>query len=42
MTKTMRVPDAVYEQAEKVQTEHEYATLGEAVRHVFREAGYDV
>jgi len=36
------LPRPVYEQAEEIQDEFEYPTVGEAVRHVFQEAGYDV
>lgn len=37
-----RLPKPVEEQAREIQSEHEYPSLGEAVRHVFQEAGYDV
>lgn len=38
----VRVPSPVDEQIETIQKQHEYPTKGEAVRHAFREAGYDV
>ena len=37
-----RVPDAVLDKAEDVQTEHDYPTIGEAIRHMVREGGYNV
>lgn len=38
----MRVPDPVYKRAIELKEEGDYASLGEAVRNVFLEAGYDV
>lgn len=38
----MRVPDPVKEKAEDVKDEGDFATLGEAVRYMVREGGYDV
>ena len=37
-----RIPNPVYNEAKKVQHEHDYATIGEAIRHMVREGGYDV
>ena len=37
-----RVPNAVLDAAEDVQDEHDYPTIGEAIRHMVREGGYDV
>lgn len=42
MSQRVRIPDTVYERAEELQEEYDYPTLGEAIRQVFREAGYDV
>lgn len=41
MAQTVRVPDALYNRAESVAEEHEYS-MKEAMRHIGREAGYDV
>lgn len=41
-TKHIRVPETVYEAAKDVQEEYGYPSIGEAVRHMFREEGYDV
>ena len=37
-----RVPDTVLDKAGDVQDEHDYPTIGEAIRHMVREGGYDV
>lgn len=37
-----RVPDKVREKAEDVQEEYDYPSLGEAIRHMCKEGGYDV
>jgi len=37
-----RVPESVREKAKEVQDEYEYPSLGEAIRHMCREADYDV
>jgi len=42
MSQAVKIPDTVYETAEEVQEIHDYATLGEAVRHICQESGYDV
>jgi hypothetical protein len=42
MTNGVRVPEPVYEKAEEVKEIHDYASLGEAIRHMCREGGYDV
>lgn len=41
MAKNMRVHDSVYEQAQSLSDERGI-TMKEAVRDVFKEAGYDV
>jgi hypothetical protein len=38
MTQPIKVPDTVHEKAQELQEIHDYATLGEAVRHMCREA----
>lgn len=42
MSKSVRVPEPVHEQAHEIKELHDYATLGEAIRHMCREGGYDV
>lgn len=42
MTQGVKVPDPVYEQANGIKEMHDYASLGEAIRHMCREGGYDV
>jgi len=44
MTKnpSVRLPQTVYDRAEEIQDEYDYPSLGEAVRHVFQDAGNDV
>lgn len=34
------LPDPIVESAESVKVRNDYSSLGEAIRHVFREAGY--
>jgi hypothetical protein len=41
-SKHLRVPQPVYQTASDVKDEYDYPSIGEAVRHVFREADYDV
>jgi len=42
-THAVRVPPTVYEQAQEIQEQFNYATIGEAVRHMCREdRGYEV
>ena len=36
------LPGPVAEKAAEIQDEHDYPSMGEAIRHVFKEAGYDV
>jgi hypothetical protein len=36
------LPDPVARKAEQVREEYDYPSTGEAIRHVFKEAGYDV
>lgn len=42
MSEHVRVPDTVYEEAKRVQTELDFASIGEAIRHMCQEGGYDV
>lgn len=42
MTQGVRIPDTIYEKAHEIKDLHDYATLGEAIRHMCREGGYDV
>jgi len=39
---SVRLPQTVYDCTEDIQEEYGYPSLGEAARHVFQEAGYDV
>jgi len=41
-TKRPVLPDPVLDCAEDVEDEYDYRSTGEAIRHVFKEAGYDV
>lgn len=42
MARRPRVPDSVCERAETIKDEYEYGSIGEAIRHMCREGGYDV
>jgi hypothetical protein len=42
MSQSVRIPDPVHEKAEELKKEHDFATLGEAIRQMCREGGYDV
>lgn len=42
MVKTVKLPDTVYDEASRLKEEEEFSSLGDAIRHVFVEAGYDV
>lgn len=42
MVEQTRIPNTVYEVAHNVKEEHDYPSLGEAIRHMCREGGYDV
>lgn len=42
MTKGVKVPDPVHAKAKEIKEMHDYASLGEAIRHMCREGGYDV
>jgi len=42
MVKHVRVPQTVYEEAERLREEEDYATLGEAIRSMCKDGGYDV
>ena len=42
MTHSVRVPDPVHEKAQEIKEMHDYANLGEAIRHMCREGDYDV
>lgn len=41
-TTHVRVPQPVYEQAVHVKQDHDFPSIGEAIRHMCREGGYDV
>lgn len=41
-SKQTRLPNPVYDKAVEIQEEYDYPSIGEAVRHVFQEADYDV
>lgn len=41
-TEHARVPTPVLDKAKTVKKEHGYPTIGEAIRHMCREGGYDV
>lgn len=38
----IRVPERLKHKAETVQEENDFATIGEAVRHMCQSGGYDV
>jgi len=42
MTKSVKVPEPVHQRAQEVKDEHDYATLGEAIRHMCRRGDSDV
>lgn len=42
MSTSVRVPDPVHETAVEIKELHDYASIGEAIRHMCREGGYDV
>lgn len=37
-----RIPDPVYEEAESIKDKKEFSSIGEAIRYMVREGGYDV
>jgi hypothetical protein len=37
-----RIPDPVLKRAEDVKEEYDYPSVGEAIRHMCQEGGYDV
>lgn len=39
---SVRLPTTVYERAGEVKNEYDFASIGEAVRHMCREGGFDV
>lgn len=41
-TEHARVPTPVLERARDVKDEYSYPTIGEAIRHMCQEGGYDV
>lgn len=41
-TEQARVPVPVMDKAREIQEEYDYPTIGEAIRHMCQEAGYDV
>lgn len=42
MARRPLIPESVCDKAEDVKEEYEYSGLGEAIRHMVREGGYDV
>jgi Arc/MetJ-type ribon-helix-helix transcriptional regulator len=38
----VRIPDRIVEQAEKLKEQRDFASRGEAIRHMCQEGGYDV
>ena len=42
MSQGVKVPVPVYEKAKELKEMHDYASIGEAIRHMCREGGYDV
>ena len=41
-TEHVRVPEPVKQEAERLVEDRKFATIGEAVRHMCREGGFDV
>jgi len=41
-TEHARVPTTVLERARQVKDEYDYPTIGEAIRHMCQNGGYDV
>jgi len=41
-TSHVRVPDSLYDRAVKLKDEKDYSTIGEAIRAMAKDAGYDV
>jgi len=39
---SVRLPQTVYDRAEAIQDEYDFASKGEAIRHMCREGGFDV
>jgi len=37
-----RIPNTVAEKAREVRDEHDFPSIGEAIRHMAQEGGYDV
>ena len=37
-----RIPNTVYDKAVEVKDEHDFVSLGEALRHMCQEGGYNV
>jgi len=42
MSDQLRVPDTVSERARTLVDERDFASIGEAIRHMCQEGGYDV
>jgi hypothetical protein len=42
MTTQQRIPDTVADRASDLVDEQDFATIGEAIRHMCQEGGYDV
>jgi len=41
-TTHVRVPDPVYDEAEQIKDDRDLPSIGEALRYMAREGGYDV
>jgi hypothetical protein len=42
MVKQAKLPEPVHDRAMELKEEEEFSSIGDAIRHVFTEAGYDV
>lgn len=42
MSQQVRIPDTIYEKAEELKEERDFPSIGEAIRYMCREGGYDV
>lgn len=42
MAQQVQVPDSVHKQAKQLRDEKEFSSIGDAIRYVFIQEGYDV
>lgn len=42
MGKIQRIPETVVEEAEQVKEDRDFSSIGEAIRYMCREGGFDV